>query len=78
MLSGSNEFVIKTGSNGLTIKSNGSAVLSGSLTRNPGASLKGNVEDADLTDCTDMLENINVKTYTSLHVQHVNMYEYSC
>ena len=33
VLSGSNEFVIKTGSNGLTIKLNGSAVLSGSLTQ---------------------------------------------
>ena len=42
---GSNEVVIKTGSNGLTIKPNGSAVLSGSLTQNSDASLKDNVED---------------------------------
>ena len=33
VVSGLNEFVIKTGSKGLTIKSNGSAVLSGSLTQ---------------------------------------------
>ena len=58
MLSGSNELVIKTGSNGLTIKSNGSAVLSGSLTQNPDASLKDSPEGADLTDCTNMLGNI--------------------
>ena len=63
-LVGSNELVIKTGSNGLTITSNGSAVLCGSLTQNPDASLKGNVEDVGLTDCTTMLEHINVKTYT--------------
>ena len=61
---GSNELVIKTGSNGPTIKSNGSAVLSGSLTQNSDASLKDDVADVDLTDRTDMLEHINVKTYT--------------
>ena len=49
---------------GLSLKSNGSAVLSGSLTHNSDASLKGNVEDVGLTDCTNMLENTNVKTYT--------------
>ena len=72
VLSGSNEFVIKTGSNGLTIKSNGIAVFSGSLTQNSDASLKDNVEDVDLTDCTDLLENINVKTYTRNYIEEGN------
>ena len=49
---------------GLSLKSGGSAVLSGSLTQNSDASLKGNVEDVGLTGCTNMLGNINVKTYT--------------
>ena len=49
---------------GLSVKSNVSAVLSGSLPQNSYASLKGNVEDVGLTDCTNMLENINVKTHT--------------
>ena len=71
VLSGSNEFVTKTGSNGLTIKSNSSAVLSGSLP-NSDASLKGNVEEVDLTDCTDMLENIDVKTYTRNDMEEGN------
>ena len=61
---GSNDLIIKSGSNGMTIKSSGSAVLSGSLTQNSDASLKGNIEDVGLTDCTNMPENINVKTYT--------------
>ena len=45
-------------------KSNGSAVLSGSLTQDSDATLKGNVEDVGLTDCMNMLENIHAKTYT--------------
>ena len=59
-----NEFYIWYNYQRLSLKSNGSAVLSGSLTQDPNASLKDNVEDVGLTDCTDMLENINVKTYT--------------
>ena len=62
--SNTNEFVIKSGSNGLTLKPNGSAVLSGSLTQNSDASLKDDAEDVGITDCTNMLGNINVKTYT--------------
>ena len=72
VLSGPNEFVIKAGSNGLTIKSNGSAVLSGSLKQNPDAPLKDNVEDVGLTDCRNMLENINVKTYTRNDMEEGN------
>ena len=49
---------------GLSLKSNGSVVLSGSLTQNPDASLTDNVEDVGLTDCMKMLENIHAKTYT--------------
>ena len=59
-----NEFNIWFNYQGLSRKSNGSAVLSGSLTQNSDASFKDNVEDVDLTDCTNMLENIDVKTYT--------------
>ena len=59
-----NEFNIWYNYQGLSLKPNGSAVLSGSLIQNPYASLKDNVADVDFTDCTNMLENINVKTYT--------------
>ena len=62
--SNTNDFNIWFNYQGLSLKSNGSAVLSGSLTRNSDASSKDNVEDVGLTYCTDMLENINVKTYT--------------
>ena len=53
-------------------KSNGSAVLSGSLTQDSDASLKGNVEDVGLTDCMNMLENIHAKTYTGNHMEEGN------
>ena len=69
---GANDFLIKSGSNGLTIKPNGGAVLSGSSTQNSDASLKGNVEDVGITDCTDMLGNINVKTYTRNDMEEGN------
>ena len=59
-----NDFNIWFNYQGLSLKSSGSAVLSGSLTQDPDAPLKDNVEDVGLTDCTNMLENINVKTYT--------------
>ena len=49
---------------GLSLKSYGSAVLTCSLAQNSDASLTDNVEDVGLTDCTNMLENMNVKTYT--------------
>ena len=62
--SNTNDFNIWFNYQGLSLKSKGSAVLSGSLTQNPDASLEDNVEDVDLTDRTNMLENINVKTYT--------------
>ena len=42
----------------------GNAMLTGSFTQNPDASLKYNVEDVGLSDCMNMLENITVKTYT--------------
>ena len=71
---GSNDYVIWNGYNGtgLTLKANGSAVLSGSLTQNSDASLKDNVEDASLKDCMNMLENINVKTYTRNDMEEDN------
>ena len=68
----SNDFNIWFNYQGLSLKSNGSAVLSGSLTQNPDASLKDNVEDVDLTYCTDMLENINVKPYTRNDMEEGN------
>ena len=67
-----NEFNIWFNYQGLSLKSSGSAVLSGSLTQDSDASLKGNVEDVDLTDCTNMLENINVKTYTRNDMEEGN------
>ena len=67
-----NEFHIWFNCQGLSLKSNGSAVLSGSLTQDSDASLKGNVEDVDLTACTNMLENINVKTYTRNDMEEGN------
>ena len=57
---------------GLPLKSHCSAVLIGSLTQNSDASFKGNVEDVGLTDCTNMLENINVKTYTRNDMEEGN------
>ena len=48
---------------GSSLKSNGNAVLSGSLTQNSDASLNDNVEDVGLTHCMHMLENIHAKTY---------------
>ena len=57
---------------GLSLKSNGSAVLSGSLTQNSDASLKGNVEDVGLTGCRNMLDNISVKTCTRNDVEEGN------
>ena len=62
--SSTNGFNIWFNYQGLSLKSNGSAVLRGSLTQNSDASLKDNVEDVGLTDCTNMLDNIDVKTYT--------------
>ena len=67
-----NDFNIRFTYQGLSLKSNGSAVLSGSLTQNSDASLKCNVEDVGLTDCTDMLGNINVKTYTRNDMEEGN------
>ena len=61
VLGGSNEFVIKTSSNGLTVKSNDSAVLSGSLTQDSDASLHDDVEDVGLIDCMNMLETLLLK-----------------
>ena len=42
----------------------GNAMLTGSSTQNPDASLKSNVEDVGLSGCMNMLNNITVKTYT--------------
>ena len=56
-----NGFIIWYNYQGLPPKSNGSAVLSGPLTQNSDASLKGNAEDVGLTDCTDMLETLMLK-----------------
>ena len=56
--SNTNGFNTRFNHQGLSLKSNGSAVLSGSLTQNSDASLKGNVEDVGLTDCMNMLENM--------------------
>ena len=67
-----NDFNIWFKYQGLSLKSNGSVVLSCSLTQNSDASLKDNVEDVDLTDCTNMLENINVKTYTRNDMEEGN------
>ena len=60
------------GGPGLTIQNNGSASLSGSLTQNSDASLKENVEDVELNGCMNMLENINVKTYTRHDMEEGN------
>ena len=72
VLGGSNEFVLKTGSNGLTFKANGSAVLSSSLTQNSDASLKYDVEDVGFIDCMNMLDDIHVKTYTRNDMEEGN------
>ena len=71
-LRNTNDFNMWFNYQGLSSKSNGSAVLSGSLTQKPDASLKGNVEDVGLTDCTNMLGNINVKTYTRNDMEEGN------
>ena len=57
---------------GLSLKSNGSAVLRGSLTQNSDASSKGNDEDVGLTDCMHMLQNIHAKTYTGNDMKEGN------
>uniref|UniRef100_UPI004049C80D tail fiber domain-containing protein n=1 Tax=Flavobacterium sp. TaxID=239 RepID=UPI004049C80D len=67
-----NEFKIWFDYKGLSVKQDGSAILTGSLTQNSDASLKDNVEDVDLTDCMNMLENINVKTYTRNDMEEGN------
>ena len=69
---GSNDLSIKSGGNGLTVISNGSAVFSGPLTQKSDAPLKADVEDVGLTDCVSMLANINVKTYTRNGVEYGN------
>ena len=51
---------------------NGNAVLTGSLTQNSDARLKDNVEDVELNDCMNMLQNINVKTYTRNDMEEGN------
>ena len=51
---------------------NGNAVLTGSLTQNSDARLKDNVEDVELNDCMNMLQNINVKTYTRTDMEEGN------
>ena len=58
--------------NMLRIYAQGNAILTGSLTQNPDASLKDNVEDVELSGCMNMLENINVKTYTRNDMEEGN------
>jgi hypothetical protein len=61
-----------TQTNMLRIYSTGNAVLTGSLTQNSDARLKDNVEDVELNDCMNMLQNINVKTYTRNDMEEGN------
>ena len=70
--SNTNGFNIWFNYQGLSLKSNGGAVLSDSLTQNPDASLKDNVEDVGLTDCMNMLGNIHAKTYTRNDMEEGN------
>ena len=58
--------------NMLRIYAQGNAILTGSLTQNPDASFKENVEDVELSGCMNMLENINVKTYTRNDMEEGN------
>ena len=50
----------------------GNAILTGSLTQNSDARLKDNVEDVELNGCMDMLQNIDVKTYTRNDMEEGN------
>jgi len=50
----------------------GNAMLTGSLTQNPDASLKYNVEDVGVSDRMIMLENIIVNTYTRNDMEEGN------
>ena len=70
--SNTNGFSIWFNYQGLSLKSNGSAVLSGPLPQGSDASLKDNVEDVGLTDCMNMLENIRAKTYTRNDMEEGN------
>lgn len=48
----------------LTLYSSGNAYLAGGLSQYSDASLTYNVEDVELNDCMNMLEHVNIKTYT--------------